>query len=199
LNTLLQTFGDGGHSPTHEDVKTALSNPENVEKIKDLFATHNVVPKNSPRNPELKGKAISLLQQKYPNQDKDKEMRLFILSLVLPPTPEAVELKTLLDSFGDVKNALEDPGIEEKKKELKTFFKLREQAIFGDLDPQNYQTPGKRKKLVDKVYAVLEEKYPSNKGEDGKIRDLVVNVVLPKNIPEEGSAGKAAAKGGGNQ
>ena len=126
-------------------------------------------------------------------------MRLFILSLVLPPTPEAVELKTLLDSFGDVKNALEGPGIEEKKEELKTFFKLREQAIFGDLDPQNYQTPGKRKKLVDKVYAVLEEKYPSNKGEDGKIRDLVVNVVLPKNIPEEGSAGKAAAKGGGNQ
>jgi len=199
LNTLLQTFGDGGHSPTHEDVKTALSNPENVEKIKDLFATHNVVPKNSPRNPELKGKAIGLLQQKYPNQDKDKEMRLFILSLVLPPTPEAVELKTLLDSFGDVKNALEGPGIEEKKEELKTFFKLHEQAIFGDLDPQNYQTPGKRKKLVDKVYAVLEEKYPSSKGEDGKIRDLVANVVFPQNIPEEGSAGKAAAKGGGNQ
>lgn len=160
MNTLLQTFGDGGHSPTHEDVKTALSNPENVEKIKDLFATHNVVPKNSPRNPELKGKAISLLQQKYPNQDKDKEMRLFILSLVLPPTPEAVELKTLLDSFGDVKNALEDPGIEEKKEKLKTFFRLHEQAIFGDLDPQNYQTPGEKEETRGQGICCARRKIP---------------------------------------
>jgi hypothetical protein len=198
LNDLLKLFGHGGHSPTHEDVKTALGNPLNVEKIQVLFATHNVVPRNSPRNPELIGKAIGLLQQKYPDQDKDKEMRLFILRLVLPPTPEAVELKTLLDSFGDVKNALEGPGSEETKEKLKTFFKSHERAIFGDLDPQKHQTLGERKKLLVKVHAVLEEKYPSNKGEDGKIRDLVANVVLPKNIPEEGSAGKAAAKGGGN-
>ena len=195
MNNLLQTFGDGGH----EDVKAALGNPENVEKIQDLFANHKLVPKNSPRNPELKGKAIGLLQQKYPNQDKDKEMRLFILSLVLPPTQEAAALKTLLDSFGDVENALEGPRSEETKEKLKTFFKSREQAIFGNLYPPTYQTPGQRKNLLVKVYAVLEEKYPSSKGEDGKIRDLVANVVLPKNIPEEGSAGKAAAKGGGNQ
>ncbi len=188
MNDLLQTFGDGGHN----NVKLALGDPENVLKIKDLFHRHNVVPKNSPRNPELKGKAIGLLSQKYPNQNEDKEMRLFILNLVLPPTLEAAELKTLLDSFEDVKVALGVPGIEGKKEELRTFFK----AIFGDLNPQTNQTPKERKKLVDKVYAVLAEKYPSSKGEDGKIRDLVANVVLPIKIPVEGSAEKAAAKGG---
>lgn len=199
MDDLLKTFGDGGYN----DVKVALENPENVEKIKDLFHIHNVVPKNSRRNPELKGKAIGLLQQKYPNQNEDKEMRLFILNLVLPPTQEAAQLKVLLDSFGDVKNALGIPGIEGEKVQLKTFFKEHEQAIFGGLNPQTNQTPKERKKLVDKVYAVLEEKYPSSKGEDGKNRDLVTqlvaNVVLPTNIQPEGSGGKAAAKGGGNQ